>query len=260
MAKKTLLFILALLLVKPISMKAQSDFFVNVYCNSANIWSATYLQMPTNFINGMIQAFTDEDYEDGALYGGRYLYDSFSIRDSGEKVKLKSGSMWGFKATDMFRNFEYGLRAGWQPQLSPFGFFVSCGYNYRQFRANLVEGEDVLTKYKLSILRPGVGIRVTPFINMLEDENWSPIFEIGTYYNYLLGTKGAFENDKEQFNNGMTSNFAIGIRTPNVSVTLGTEIDHFNLFNQDYVINGEQPYKDIKTRHFNIYLSASHDF
>lgn len=263
--KHYLIIITILMLVCPIKAKAQTNFFVHCYGGSTNFWSANFMQLPPAIINGLIEYALEEygdRYGDERINYWGYRGEYFAIKDNGEKIKLDYGKMFGFKARDMFRNFEYGFQAGWQPRLSPFGFYVSCGYQFRQFRASLVEGKDVATKYKTSVLIPGIGIRITPFIDMLEDEGVSPIIEIGSSYNVFLAAKGAFNNDKAQFNHGLTSTFSIGARTETYSVTGGVDIDHFNLFNQEYTPdNGiTYPYANIKSKHLVFHLSYVHDF
>jgi len=237
---------------------AQGDFFFNLYGGSTNLWSSVYLQLPTILINGIVSTAL-EDYNN---LNGTLRFDILKLKNDEGKIKLDNGSYWGFKAKDMFRNFQYGFKFGWQPRLSPFGVYISCAYQHRQFEALLNPDGEEWSKFRLNYIRPGIGIRVTPFINLLEKSGWSPILEIGTAYNYNFKCKAPYENEKKQFNNGMTTSFALGARFETLSFTFGAELDNYNLFNQDFTIdNGSSyPYKDIKSTHLTLYLSVAQDF
>jgi hypothetical protein len=237
---------------------AQSDFFFNLYGGANNLWSNTFLQLPTSIINSYISsAINDEDETFG---GGAYRYDIFTIKNNGDKVALDDGDYWGFKGKDMFSNVQYGLKFGWQPELSPFGIYISCAYQFNKFSAQWVPNE--WDKYKIHSVRPGIGIRITPFVNMLDEYEWSPILEVGTSYNYYFSCKAPYNNDKSQFNNGMISTFALGVRFyEDYSFTAGVELNHYSMFNTDFTVDGLTfPYKDIKTSKTTIFFSVSHDF
>ena len=242
-----------------IPASAENDFFFNIYGGSTNLWSSAFLQVPSNLINGIIS----EALGDDRGFGGALRYDIFSIKNDGEKVKLDDGSYWGFKSKDMFSNVQYGLKFGWQPELSPFGIYIACGYQFNKFSAQFDPNINEWEKFKIHSIRPGIGIRVTPFINMLEDKKWSPILEVGTSYNYYFSGKAPYNNDKSQFKSGMISTFGIGARFyENFSITAGVELYHYSMFNQDFTPdNGiTYPYKNIKTTKTTIFLSVSHDF
>jgi hypothetical protein len=237
---------------------AQSDFFLNLYGRSNNLWSNTFLQFPTNLINAYLTLIVDEDAE--YAVGGAYRYDIFKIKNEAGNADLDNGSYWGFKGKDLFNNVQYGIKFGWQPELSPFGIYVSCGYEFNRFSARW-DAND-WNKYKIHSVRPGVGIRITPFISMLEEYDWSPILEVGTSYNYNFSCRAPYDNNKEQFNNGMISTFALGVRLyENYSITAGAELNHYSLFNKDFTVDGiTYPYKNIKTSKTTIFVSVSHDF
>lgn len=249
------------LLISLISLpaSAENDFFFNLYGGSSNLWSSAFLQAPSNIINELIAEALGHDNG----FGGALRYDIFSIKNDGYKVKVDDGSYWGFKSKDMFSNVQYGLKFGWQPQLSPFGIYIACGYQFNKFRVQFDPNINEWEKFKIHSIRPGLGIRVTPFINMLEDKDWSPILEVGTSYNYYFSCKAPYESNKDQFKSGMISTFGIGARfSNNLSVSGGVELYHYSMFNQDFTPdNGiTYPYKDIKTKKLTIFLSFTHDF
>jgi len=238
---------------------AESDFSIALYGGSQNFWSSSVISLPTSLINGLISCAIDDD--DESIPSLHYQYDFFKIKNNGEEVDSYTGKYFGFKAKDMFSNIHYGVKFGWQPKLSPFGIYVSCAYRFRRFETKMNPMLDTNDKFKIHRVSPGIGIRITPFINMLEDYEWSPIVEIGTSYGYVVGCKAPYDNNKDQFNNILTSSFAIGARFETFSVTGGVEIDHGSLFNKDFTPDGVNfPYKDVKTSLITVFVTVARDF
>ncbi len=235
---------------------AEKDFNFTMYGGANNIWSNTLFQFPASVISDLTTGLiNDEDY-----IGGSYRYELFNIKQDGEKVNMYKGRFFGFRAKDLFSNIQYGLKFGWAPKFSPFGIYVSCAYQFRRFEAEFDDtGHQT---YKLNSVRPGVGIRLTPFIGRVEEDSWSPILEVGTSYNYYFNVKGAYDNNKDQFNSGMISTFALGARNPDISITGGVEIDHYNLFNKSFTPDAGLtfPYANVKSSHITIFISFTHEF
>ena len=249
-------FAFLFLSLSPTSAKAESDFNFNLYGGSTNFWSNTLFQLPASFLSdGASLLISGMPY-----YGGSYRYEIFRLKEAGEKVPIYSGKFFGFKAKDLFSNVQYGLKVGWSPKFSPFGVYISCAYQFRRFEADFSQIGP--TTYKFNSVRPGIGIRITPFIGLLEDEKWCPILEIGTSYNYNFKTKGAYDNAKDQFNSGMISTFGIGMRNQKVAISGGVELDHYNVFNTDFTPDDgiTFPYADVKSTHLNIFISVSTEF
>ncbi len=260
MKKNIFILICVFSMLRPVTANA-GDFFFNLYGGSSNLWSSAYLDFPTGFINGLISAALNDD-DDMMAFGGPLRYDIFNIKEDGCKVPMYRGKWWGFKAKDMFSNVQYGLRFGWQPELSPFGIYISCDYQFNRFEAQFDSSVDTYDKYKLHSIRPGVGIRLTPFLRMLRNKGWSPIIEAGTSYNYYLGCSAPYESDKDQFNSGMISTFAIGSRFRQLlSLTAGVEIYHYSMFDKDFSYDGvTRPYADVTSSKYTVFISVSHDF
>lgn len=256
MRKLVFIFMCLLSFIRPAIVNAQGDFFFNLYGGSTNLWSSAFLQLPTKKINELIS------YGDGGGGSGTLRYDIFKIKNAGEKVNVDNGSYWGFKSKDMFSNVQYGLKFGWQPELSPFGIYVSCAYQFNKFKAQFDSNINSWERYKIHSIQPGIGIRITPFINMLEDDGWSPIIEVGTSYNYYFNCSAPFDSNRKQFNSGMISTFAVGARLyEKCSITGGVELNHYSMFNKDFTPDGATyPYKDIETKKLTIFISVSHDF
>lgn len=232
------------------------DFNFNVYGGSTNLWSSTFMQIPSNLINNVISVLS----EDEGTYGGALRFNIMKVKNDGDKVSLRTGNYFGFKAKDMFSNIQYGLKFGWAPTMSPFGVYVSCAYQFRRFEAELET--DTWSKFKLNSIRPGIGIRVTPFLGLLENDKFSPIIEVGTSYNYYFSVNAPYGKSKDQFKSGMVSTLALGARNPQFSFAAGVELDHYNMFNQDFTPdNGvTYPYKNLKSKNFTIFVSLSKEF
>lgn len=256
--KKVLAVFLAIVscLIASTDAHAESDFNFTLYGGSSNFWSNTLFQIPINGLSNLTNYLVNGE---GSL-GGAYRLDLLSIKEGGNKVSIYQGKFFGFKAKDLFSDIQYGLKLGWAPKFSPFGVYVSCAYQFRRFEGDFSQiGHNV---YKLNSIRPGIGIRVTPFISLVEDDKWSPIVEIGTSYNYYFNTKGPFDNAKDQFNSGMISTFAVGARSKYVSITGGVEIHQYSIFNKKFSPdNGiTLPYADVKTNLLTIFVSFIREF
>jgi hypothetical protein len=235
---------------------AQSDFFFNFYGGAENFWSDIAMQIPTNIINRKICKAVGVRYDGQIDFRGKIL----KIKNGNEKVEIMDKSNYfGFKGKDLFNYIDYAFKFGWEPKMSPFGIYISCAYELNRFIAKW--DSENWDRYKIHTLSPGIGIRITPLISMLDDYDWCPIFELGTSYNYYLGCSAPYNNDKNQFNNGMKSSFALGFRTEKNSFVVGIDLYHYSLFNKDFSIDGvNYPYKDTKVTQNNIFLTYTRDF
>lgn len=256
--RNAVLSLMAMLLMLPSSLNAQGQFLFGVECNSGNLWSEAFLGFPTRFINALILGMQGYDIgEMGGVPGSSLTYRYNRIKVNGQKVDYEGHNTFGFKAVDLFRDFEYSLKFGWQPRQIPVGFYARVGYRHENFETRLTDNDD-WTKHRINCLRPGLGIRISPLENMLEESGWCPIVEIGGYYDYYLSYKGAYGDDKDQLNNGVSANIGIGIKGESgTAIMLTFEKENYDLFNKDFTVNGVKPYADTKSTHFNISLSCS---
>lgn len=234
---------------------AAGDFSFGLTSQGANFWTAIP-QIPVKIINGLLG---------GGAYG--YTYEWINVKDDAGKIKVDNGSYFGFKARDMFNNFGYGVTFGYQPTYSILGVFVNGGYKFRQFRMQPDRAAEGKEKYKLNSWSVGATLRVTPFQNLLEDDEWSPIVEVGTNYNRVFSCTAPYGNDKNQFGKGFSTRFAIGVRTftddfsDGISITLGYEMPHYDYFNRDFTaVDGSKPYANIKSKNHSISLRCQIEF
>lgn len=257
---KTKVSVIALLLfmLLPMSSKGQ-EFFFGLTSEGSNAWLVP-AQIPVRLINNLF-------FGGGALGTG---YEWLTVKDSQGKLDVDNGNFFGFKAKDLFNHFGYGATLGYQPVYSVFGAYVRAGYNFRQFRMQVDRNLDGQEKYKINSLTGGVGIRITPFTNMLEDDDWSPIFEIGTDYHKAFSAKAPYGNATGQFGSGFSSHFAVGVRylfdndngeKTSTTISVSFELPHYDYFNKDFTLpSGEKPYKDIKSSMYGISVRWQQEF
>lgn len=258
MRKNSLLLLLLLMLLCPVSTFAQGQFILGVECNSGNFWSETLLGLPTRFINGVILGVQGYDIEEmGSFPGSSMTYRYNRIKVNGQKVDYEGHNFFGYKAVDLFRDFEYSLKFGWQPAQIPVGFYARVGYRHENFETKISDVDD-WTKHRINCLRPGIGIRISPLENLIDKHNWCPIIEIGSTYDYYLNYKGVYGKDKDQLNDGISWCVGLGVKYKSgTALMLTLDCQNYDLFNKDYTINGMKPYENTESKHFNISLSFS---
>jgi hypothetical protein len=248
MNKTSTLFLLLILLLNPSKITA-GDFSFGLTSQGQNFWFAIP-QLPVTLINK-------------ALGGGAsgFTYEWVSVKDSQGRIHIDNGNYFGFKAKDLFNNFGYDITFGYQPRFSIFGVFVNGGYKFRQFRMQADRTIEYHEKYKLNTVTAGVTLRITPLIRMYRHRNWSPIIELGTKYNKVFSCKAPYDNDTEQFGNGLSTNIAAGVRFKTSSIAVAYEMAHYDYFNKEYTSqDGSQPYTDIKSSNQSVTLKMQLDF
>jgi len=175
---------------------------------------------------------------------------------------MQRGRYFGFKARDLFNDIHGGIKFGWSPRLSPFGVYVSFGYQFKQFKAEF--NNIGWQKYQIQSIRPGVGIRITPFLGLLDDDKFSPMIEAGTSYVYNVKVKGPYDSATDQFNSGMCSTFSVGARSAYAGISLqaGVEIYHYNQFNKNFSPDEglTHPYENVTTGHYTVFIAVAREF
>ncbi len=262
-------FVVVFLLI-PKTTKAQNPFFVKVDLISSNYWSATFLSVPVIVINTLLAGDDDEITPVGMGVSNRFA----SYKKAGETLEVYGpnsqpfwkhlGHNWkqavGFRAENLFRDFEYSVKFGWQPVQIPVGFYGRFGFLHESFRYKLPE-DDQWIKHRINTLRPGLGIRISPLENLIEENEWCPIIELGSTYNFHVGYSGGYDDDKDELNNGLSTHVAVGVKfEAGWSILFDAERDHYNLFNQDYEYEGAKPYADITSNRWNFTISANMEF
>lgn len=249
--KKLLKSIIVFLLVgvSTIPAKAQG-FFFTVRGVSDNVWSSTLLDLTEGLVFGLSEGRVGTE--------GGYTLDIFKLKDNGSKVDVKDSNYFGFKARDLFGYMEFGTKIGWHGPYSPIGVYGQCYYNMRNQRIRFDHDLDY-GKYRTNMLKLGGGIRVIPWYR---DEG-SLFFEVGSTYNMLTGCKTPYGDDKDQFNNGASTDFAVGYtwigNRSNATLTLGTNINHYNFFDKEYSNDGGYnfPFANTKSTSLTVYLRCT---
>lgn len=194
-------------------------------------------------------------------------YDWMAVKDGQGNIDVEDGNVFGFKARDLFRNFGIGATAGFQPAFSPLGVYVTGGYDFRQFRMQPDRSMDFREKYKLSSFNVGIGVRIAPALLFTDEEpNVTPFIEIGTKYNKIFSCKAPYDNNKDQFNSGFTTHFALGIRNVDddentYSFFIYYDMPNYNYFNKGFTLdNGIMPYENITAKSHRIGLGLTMEF
>lgn len=243
---KKLIISMALLIGSMLSVNAQG-FFFTIRGVSDNAWSSTVLDVAEGLISGLSGGYVGTE--------GGYTVDIFNLKDNGKKVDVQGSNYWGFKARDLFGYMEFGTKIGWHGPYSPIGVYGQCYYNLQNQKIRFDHDSDY-GKYRTNMLKVGGGIRVIPWFK----ESGSLFLEVGSTYNMVIGCKTPYGDDKSQFNNGASTDFAIGYNWKgdyrNTSLTVGTNINHYNYFNTDYTNDGGYyfPYANTKSTSLTVYL------
>lgn len=272
----TLLFMSTLALMLffcPTRISAQKFFFV-VESRSTNVWSSIVGGYTAMWINKLVTG-TDNysysyNYEYGNLYDGKLTVSANAnlvpgygvtikrwndIKYNGDKTDVNNLRPFGFKCVDLFRDFEYSLKFGWQPRQIPVGVYAKVGYRHENFNSRIDENND-WTKHRINTFRPGIGIKISPFENLLAHHVFCPVFELGSSYNIHFSYKGGKKNDVKELNNGISIHAAVGAKMKTgTGFFLRFEKDNYDLFNKDYTINGVKPYEGYSTNRYSLIFS-----
>lgn len=226
------------------------DFFFGFTSQGSNAFFTPF-NVPVTILNSFIG---------GGTSGLTYDWVHFSSND-GREVRVRNGEYFGIRARDMFNNFGIGVQLSYQPQYSIFGMYLKGGYKFRQFRLDIDPASNDLQKYKANGWNVGIGIRLTPFLRLLEHKEWSPFIEFGTTYNDVFKVTAPYDNAKDQFGKGMSTSIGIGIRKlvdydESVNFVLSMSIPHYNYLNREFELrDGTKPYEHIRSRNFSVSLS-----
>lgn len=184
-----------------------------------------------------------------------------SFKDNGEHVDYKMGNPYGFTSYDLFNDVEAGLKFGWQGAESLVGAYMYGAYCINQHKTRFL-GNLEYDKHKIQSWKIGLGVRISPLRFLMDDYDWCPIVELGTSYVHNFKYKGPNGSDIDQLNNGMRTNYAIGILFDEgeQSLLLCMDMAHYNLFNKNYTPDGGfwYPYANFKNQDY--YFSLRYSF
>lgn len=250
------LFLIAVLMSISASSLRAGDFFFGLTGYGSNFWFSP--------VTAGIYLLNNVTHMGGSSMFG---YDWISIKhNDGSAIDVDNGRYFGFRARDMFNNFGGGIQFGYQPQYSIFGIWVNGGYKYRQFGMNLGMPEQLSERYKINAWYAGVGVRLIPFKNLLEEHYWSPFLDFGTCYNSVFSAKCPFNNDLDQFGKGMATSIGVGVRFISDSdydfnISIAFTFPQYDYFNKNYALpNGSKPYENVNAKNYSIFLKIMQEF
>ena len=253
----------------PQSLEAQSRILFNVELKSGNFWSASFLGLPIQILDGLLSE--DEESVLGSTVGLNYRVVNYKNYGSTlecygdnrqphfKNLRRNAKQIFGFKAEDLFRDFEYSVKFGWQPMQIPVGIYGRIGYAHETFKFKFTDEGDWI-KHRINSFRPGIGIRISPMVNLLDEYGVAPIVEFGSTYNYHFSYRGGIDDDKDELNDGLSSHVALGVKLESGAILFDIERDHYDLFNKDYEYQGSKPYAHLTSNRWNFNITFTRDF
>jgi len=252
--KRLSVVILTAMLLGALPVKAQKQIFGGFSFESGNEWVDLAAQLPL-----IIYTAAESGGSMGIPLPSVPLRFN-SIKQNGQKFDYDGKHVFGFKGVDLFRDLEVTGKIGWQPVRVPVGIYARFGFSHENFdsRAN---SNEAWMKHRINTLRPGLGLRISPFETMAGLKGFCPILEIGSTYDYHIGYSNGIDDTTDAINNGISLNVAAGLKFNNgYALMLTFDKQNYDLFNGDYVRNGVKPYENMKTNHFRISLSGTFAF
>lgn len=253
--KKTRLvcLFLVVVLLKAMPIKAQNQVFFNYGIVTGNEWSTLLFEIPFLIPN----AIKTEQF--GLPFPVIPLRFN-TIKQNGQKWDYNGHNVFGFKGVDLFRDFEVMGKVGWQPVWSPVGVYARIGYAHENFETRS-SNDDNWLKHRINYIRPGLGIRVSPFENLVATKRFCPILEIGSTYDYYISYSNSIDDSTDALNNGISFNIAAGIKFENgYAIMLSFERQNYDLFNNDYQRHGQKPFEGVTTSHSRLSLNGTFAF
>lgn len=209
----------------------------HTYCHidlatSNNTWAVVGAGIVTNYAN----IFTQSN-----IFESSIEFDSKSGETGDEKMGFKDYNkyslLWeasGFKARQIFQTLQPSLKIGYISSLPDnfnWGVYAVGSYRYTQFRVSPIKANDVYSKQELQ--RCLIGGSLFTVIGGVSKSRHLMI-EAGLRYNMGLNAKGVL-GDKDAFNDGLTSHYAIKFTGSAFAQDVGifADIDHFDYLKSD---------------------------
>lgn len=252
MKRISMLVLTMMMLLGASPVKAQKQIFTGVNVDTGNEWTDLLLQLP--FI------ISSESSSNISIPLPMVPLRFGTFKQNGQKMDYDGKHVFGFKGVDLFRDVEISGKIGWQPIRVPVGIFVRFGYAHENFdtRAN---SNDVWLKHRINTLRPGFGLRISPFETMVRRKGFCPIFEIGSTYDYHIGYSNGIDDSTDALNNGISVNAAVGVKVRQGSaIMLSFDKENYDLLNTDYVRIGVKPFEGVTSNRFRLRLNATFAF
>lgn len=223
-------------------LEKRNPLFIRLDITSGNFWTGFLSYFPSWLFNHYL-------FNDFGRNEMRIRIASFD--KDGQSMDYDGNNVFGFHALDLFRDIEPSIKFGYQKATHVIGVYGRLGYRHENFQTKL-NNVDVYSKHRIDWFRPGIGVEITPLSKMARvGKSWYPTIEIGGVYNSCIGYKGEYDN-KDVINNGISSRYVLSLKNgKGIKLSLSLDIDHFDLFNKDFSVNGTtQPYKNVTSKRF----------
>lgn len=256
---KTIIFTITIYIVSTLRVYSQRDLYFKVYGSSDNFWSNAVMQLPVKIANGLISKSLDDDNWNDITFARLNFLSITSFE--GHNI-LDKGNYFGFKAKDIFCDFQYGFKTGWHADSSFWDVYFTFAYIYKNFQINTVPNTFDWRRVQMHNGRAGVGVKFFPTTYLLDVYDWSPIFEVGLSYNYCFSASAPYDNNRSQFNNGFVSTIGIGVCfDEEIYLMGGIQLSHYSIFNKGFTYDDgtTYPYSNIGTKDYSIYITLTHN-
>lgn len=163
-----------------------------------------------------------------AFFENSFAYGIYSTNVDG--LKARTMNPMGLTASELFNNFQVGLKLGYQtysPEFFNCGIYASAHYKIDQFKVGY--DDDNMQKHRAQ--RALIGTTALLSLGSM-DQPSRIIIEAGVRYSLGLSYKSQLGNDKNQLNDGLVSHFAIKLASRGMWQNIGlyADINHFNMW------------------------------
>ncbi len=185
-----------------------------------------YILAASSVSTGLINYYLLND----AFFENSFAYNLYSTNVDG--LKAKTMNPMGLTASELFNNFQVGLKLGYQtysPEFINVGLYVSAHYKIDQFKIGT--NDDNMAKHRAQ--RAIFGTTALLSLGSMGQPS-RIIIEAGCRYSFGLAYKSPLGNDKDQLNDGFVSHFGIKIASRGMLQNIGiyADINHFNLWKE----------------------------
>lgn len=223
--KKKLIFLIVTTLISLCSYAQTNYRFKNQHLifNGEIASGNPYLIAASSVITGLTNYYLLND----AFFENAFAYSIYSTNIDG--LKAKTMNPMGLTASELFNNFQIGLKIGYQtynPEYFNFGIYASAHYKIDQFKVGY---DDHMDRHRAQ--RALIGATALLSLGSMRQPS-RIIVEAGLRYSLGLAYKSPFGDNKDQLNDGLVSHFAIKLASRGMWQNIGlyADINHFNMW------------------------------
>ena len=217
------------------SVKAQSNVRYknhNLIFNADIAAGNPYTIAASSVITGLANYYLLND----AFFENSFAYGIYTTNVEG--LKARTLNPMGLTASNLFNNFQIGLKLGYQsynPDFVNYGFYASAHYKIDQF--NVGYDDDNMNKHRAQRALLGA----TALLSLGDmSQSSRVIIEAGLRYSLGISYKSPLGDNKSQLNDGIVSHFGIKLASRGMLQNIGlyADINHFNMW-KDFRPNQE---------------------